>query len=176
MSAQTGRARKSQSPGADPSAPVIVKMGGGGDGVEYGKDTPVTSTPVTIDSKDMPFVELVPGQTWELSQSSSPGRIFGLAINDEKHPIEPSAELASVRIEFGGPELLLMESGAGSDIVMFIASVGVPINSTEEWTEATAPFPPITGVIFMVGTRVVVQKEFTEPAVTLTVDFQKTVQ
>lgn len=171
MSAQTGIARESTDPGA--STPVIVKVGGGGPDDDVSASGNIS--PVTITS-EVSFVELVPGQTWELSQSNSKGRIHGLAINDVKHFIEPSAELASVRIEFGGAELLLMESGAGSDIVMFIASVGVPINSTEEWTEATANFPAITGVIFMVGTRVVVQKEFPDPAVTLTVDFQQTVQ
>ena len=178
MSAQTGKARTSD-PGTDPSAPVIVKMGGGGGGLEYGNDTPLTSPPVIIESPNMPFVELVPGQTWELSKSNSPGRIHGLAINEEPtHTITPSDELASVRIEFGGAQLLLMESRAGEDIVLVIASVGAAFSSSENWRSASANnFPAITGVVLMQGTEVKKKHDFLiDHSVTLTIDFQTTVQ
>lgn len=167
MSAQTGKAPEIKKPGTDPTPPVIVKIGGG---------EPGNNSLVEINSEKTSFVRLVPRQTWEVSRSSSKGRIYGLEVNGTKHSIEPSEELASVRIEFETAELLLMESGSGGDIFLVIASVGVPFDSPEgEWKTATATFPSVTDVTLMVGTTVKVEQRFTESFVTLSVDFEETI-
>ena len=182
MRAQAQTAPEVQHSIAEQQTPVIVKVGG--DSL-YEQTGTTGTTPVAIDSPFMPFHDTVPGLTWETAQSTSAGRIIEMSLVDGKgqppqdFPINPSDEtheLTSVRIEYETAQLLIMETGIPpNNILLAIASVGVPFNLTNEgnWNYATADFPPLTRVILMQGTKVIVDYKFQNTDARFNVQFRR---
>jgi hypothetical protein len=159
MSAQTETAPEKVSYDARQQTPVIIKNG---DGVS-------DEMTVTIDSPVTYFTEWMP-ESPGVSQSICKGRLYELTIVEgpEKRTdyMQPDTEqLAFVKIEYGSVQLRVMESGntATNEVVLVIESE-IPFKVTEPglWSEASAPFPPLTRVVFGAGNKVFVDREFTE--------------
>lgn len=164
MTAQAQTAQENH-PYDDQQTPVIIKVGGGD--LSAQTDT----MPVTIESLFMPFQDPVAGLTWETAQSTSAGRIIEVTYvdgkNEPRHDIKiPSSnELASVRLEFGAAQLLIMETGVAPNVLLALASAGATFNIPTEgdWTQASAAFPPVTGVVVMQGTTLLGAYQFQNP-------------
>ena len=180
MKAQTGRT--SEKYGGTPAqvTPVIVKSGGGAD-----DEVTARENLVTIDSSMMPFLEPIPGPVWTLAQSSQRGRINELSILDDgpakDHPIDPSAELASVIINYGADELTLKEEGDThtGDVYLFIQSpVEFKVKNRKKgeggWLDSDAPFKSrITRVRFFVGERMIEDYPFKDSDARVNINFQR---
>lgn len=168
MTAQAQSAPEAQHPTQWQQTPVIIKVGGGDD---YDPTKLAEKIHVVIESDFMAFTDPVPGLTWETAQSTSMGRIIEFTFIDGKLPrqdfaITPSNELVSVRIEHGMVQLVAMESGiAPTSVFLVLASLGVPFNVETDgnWNQANADFPPITRVVLMQGTNVIVDYKFQFP-------------
>ena len=174
MTAQAQTAQDDHHPFSDQQTPVIIKVGGG-------DLSAVTDTmPVNIDSPLMPFSDPVAGLTWETAQSTQTGRIIEVSYVDGRNtprhdiPIPSSNELASVRLEFGAAQLLIMETGVAPDVLLAFASAGATFNIRAEgdWTSAAAQFPPVTGIVVMQGKTLLAAYQFLNPDdVSLNVQF-----
>lgn len=174
MSTKTVRALD---PADTPSTPVIIKSGGGLDDANL----PEPLTPVEIDSP-ITFLEVVRDMDkWEASKSMETGRIAGFTIDDGVFIScdipDPSDELASLTIEYGGDQLIVRESrGEEGKVFLLIESPEVLFSGREsgEWTTSTATFPHLmNSVTLMVGEKRQLHHECHSASVEVSVNFQQ---
>ncbi len=175
MSAQTQTALELRPLRDFPTTPVIIKVGGGGDPIPPGD-----GAPVEITSDFMPFLESVPGLTWEKSHSMFKGRIRNMVIRDGGKPVgfpqDHPDQLAVVTINYGSERLTVREEGDPftNDVVLVVLSGEVPFHVTTEpeWFVAKTTFSePPQSVLFTAGENVIVEISFTSDNPKVLVNF-----
>lgn len=138
---------RTESPGPNPTTPVIVKIGGGEQGGPEGN-------PIIIDSPDMPFVDRS-GATWYEALSTSPGRIKKLTLKEDNlqrlfsEAHSGSNVLMDLKVYFESGDVLELGEVVDMNGSFFLVakSTNIPFNAQDfregEWNRSTGPLTSV---------------------------------